>query len=323
MSLSSGEKVVRYRWTELPMPVEAIERISNIGRGQGMPSTLTYANRHGKEIGDTVATSNHHDKSYSDDDDTSEASVSSSDDSISEDNSTSDGSDSDSNSSSSDDSSDDDSNFELKTTEANPNRRVRFQAPAQAPLIVVAPSVADPPAAPQMLPNQGVYPTGAPGVDNPGVEDDLVTPETPPDDDGSENVRNEHDDDDSEDSQNSAPDGVRTESERFRNAENEGRRRAAQQNTTRPVRNTLNTMHDDFAYTVFDLIHQSLGLTPSYSEHAEAYVTAQMSAKKGLNVFGQQGADAQMKELRQLVIIKVMNGVESHKLTKEPKLKSL
>ena len=146
----------------------------------------------------------------------------------------------------------------------------------------------------------------------------------PPDDEdeeGSENERNEHNDDDSEDSQNSAPDGVRTESQRFRNAETEGRRRAAQQNTTRPIRKNP---HDDFAYTVFDSIHQSLGSTPSHTEHAEAYVTAQMSAKKGLNVFGQQGADAQMKELRQLVSMKVMmSGVESHKLTKEQKHKSL
>ena len=132
MSLSSGEKVVRYRWTELPMPVEAIERISNIGRSQGMPSTLTYANRHGKEIGETVATFNPHDASDSDsdDDDTYEPSVSSSNDSISDDDSISDGSDSDSSSSSSDDSFDDDSDsedFELKTNEAHPNRRVRFK----------------------------------------------------------------------------------------------------------------------------------------------------------------------------------------------------
>ena len=48
-----------------------------------------------------------------------------------------------------------------------------------------------------------------------------------------------------------------------------------------------------------------------------------MSAKKGLTVFGQQGADALMKELRQLVIMKVMNGTKSHELTKEQKRKAL
>lgn len=45
---------MRYRWTELPMPREAIERVSAIGRRQKMPKTLTYANRHGHEIGDNI-----------------------------------------------------------------------------------------------------------------------------------------------------------------------------------------------------------------------------------------------------------------------------
>jgi hypothetical protein len=54
MSLSSGERVVRYRWTELPMPREAIDRVSAIGRRQHMPSTITYVDRHGHEIGDTI-----------------------------------------------------------------------------------------------------------------------------------------------------------------------------------------------------------------------------------------------------------------------------
>jgi hypothetical protein len=36
------------------MPREAINRVSSIGRRQGMPGTITYANRHGLEIGDTI-----------------------------------------------------------------------------------------------------------------------------------------------------------------------------------------------------------------------------------------------------------------------------
>jgi len=50
MSLTSGENIVRYRWTEQPMPHKAIAQVSTIGRLQGMPSTLTYANRRGAEI---------------------------------------------------------------------------------------------------------------------------------------------------------------------------------------------------------------------------------------------------------------------------------
>jgi hypothetical protein len=64
MSLSSGERVVRHRWTELPIPKEAIDHVFAIGRRQGMPSTITYANRHGHEIADTIA-------DYDDDDDDS------------------------------------------------------------------------------------------------------------------------------------------------------------------------------------------------------------------------------------------------------------
>jgi hypothetical protein len=54
MSLSSGEWVVRYWWTEFPVPREAINCVSAIGWCQHMPSTITYANRHGHEINDTI-----------------------------------------------------------------------------------------------------------------------------------------------------------------------------------------------------------------------------------------------------------------------------
>jgi hypothetical protein len=54
MSLTSGERVARYHWTELPMPREAIDRVSTIGRRQRMPATITYANRHGQEIEDDL-----------------------------------------------------------------------------------------------------------------------------------------------------------------------------------------------------------------------------------------------------------------------------
>jgi hypothetical protein len=54
MSLSSGERVVRYRWTELLMPKEAIDQVSAIGCRQRMLSTITYADCHGNEIGDTI-----------------------------------------------------------------------------------------------------------------------------------------------------------------------------------------------------------------------------------------------------------------------------
>lgn len=65
MSLTSGKRVVHYRWTELPIPQDMINRVSAIGCWQKMPSTVTYANCHGTELGDTIA-------DYPDDDSSSD-----------------------------------------------------------------------------------------------------------------------------------------------------------------------------------------------------------------------------------------------------------
>ena len=53
-SLTSGSRIVRHHWIALPMPQEVILRISQIGRAQGMPSRITYANRQGDEISDRL-----------------------------------------------------------------------------------------------------------------------------------------------------------------------------------------------------------------------------------------------------------------------------
>ena len=49
-SLMSGCHIVHHCWTALPMPQEVILCVSQIGRAQGMPSRITYANRQGNEI---------------------------------------------------------------------------------------------------------------------------------------------------------------------------------------------------------------------------------------------------------------------------------
>ena len=43
MCLSTGARIIRDRWTDLPMPREVICRVSDMGRQQGMPTTLTFA----------------------------------------------------------------------------------------------------------------------------------------------------------------------------------------------------------------------------------------------------------------------------------------
>ena len=71
MSLATGRRIIRDRWTELPMPKEAITRVNQLGRQQKMPKTLTFANRFGFELPDADDdVDDDHDSDYDPDDDT-------------------------------------------------------------------------------------------------------------------------------------------------------------------------------------------------------------------------------------------------------------
>ena len=54
MSLTSGSRITRHQWTELPMPKDVINRVTQMGREQKMPTTITISNRHGREIVDSL-----------------------------------------------------------------------------------------------------------------------------------------------------------------------------------------------------------------------------------------------------------------------------
>ena len=54
MSLATGERLVRSRWTPLPMPREAQTRVNNFGSKQKMPKSLTFGDRHGQELCDNL-----------------------------------------------------------------------------------------------------------------------------------------------------------------------------------------------------------------------------------------------------------------------------
>jgi hypothetical protein len=70
-NLTSGSRILRHRWTALPMPDDVIRRVNQIGRQQGMPSNLAFANRHGNEILDRLQDIDPHLDPYaSSDDDT-------------------------------------------------------------------------------------------------------------------------------------------------------------------------------------------------------------------------------------------------------------
>jgi hypothetical protein len=54
-------------------------------------------------------------------------------------------------------------------------------------------------------------------------------------------------------------------------------------------------MYDNFTYTFFDHMQQMMPMKVSDCNFVHAYVTAQISAKNGLKVFGDEGADELMK----------------------------
>jgi len=62
-------------------------------------------------------------------------------------------------------------------------------------------------------------------------------------------------------------------------------------------------------------------LAPHVDDISQHYalVTAQMSAKRGLKVFGDKGVEALLKELKQLLDRKVMHGVDGRRLTRAEK----
>jgi len=47
LSLRTGQCVVCHRWTELPIPADAIDRVTQLGHDQGMPSCLTFGDQYG------------------------------------------------------------------------------------------------------------------------------------------------------------------------------------------------------------------------------------------------------------------------------------
>ena len=51
-SLATGRIIRRSKFTELPIPAEVIARVSDIGRTQGMPPTLTFGNRFAHKLAD-------------------------------------------------------------------------------------------------------------------------------------------------------------------------------------------------------------------------------------------------------------------------------
>ena len=71
LSLTSGSRVRRNHWVAIHTPQDVVARVNAIGLRQKMPIKITYANRYGNEIEDTLEDI---DREYDSDDDSSYAS---------------------------------------------------------------------------------------------------------------------------------------------------------------------------------------------------------------------------------------------------------
>ena len=308
MSLSSGERVTRYRWTELPIPKEVIDRVSAIGRRQGMPSTITYADRHGREIGETIADYQAVEDTDSDDEsyeDSYQSDDEDSDGSSGSDNSDNGSSDNPDDNSSSDSSSDDD---DADDGDHGDNEMGIIPSLRQ---IHDRQQVIQPDEHSQMDENEGVSENDD---ENQGVNGPDVVRSNSGVGDQSDTDDSDNDDSHYEDNEHAARP---TEYERFQAAEADGRARAQQQSTKRTRRTTRSTQNHAFVQSIVG------SLLKSIRNSNDSFVTTQMSAKAGLQRFGQRGSEAVVKELRQLLLMNVMNGCLPNTLTRKQKRKAL
>ena len=46
LNLQTGKKITRRNWTDLPMPIEVIKRVNQLGKEQNQPTLLTFQDRH-------------------------------------------------------------------------------------------------------------------------------------------------------------------------------------------------------------------------------------------------------------------------------------
>ena len=323
MCLSTGARITRYRWTDLPMPREVIHRVTEMGRQQGMPTTLTFADRHGHELEDRLV-------EIPDDDTTQEAydpyyneeSAHTGEDDLSYDTNDDRGDDD-------DDDGDDDDDDGHQVPVPFPNDH-----DDGTPIVLDPPTLDNDPAifgvavpsdamnddAPEDLMSTGVDDDD--GDKSTGTMDNIHIDDTD-ESTGVENDNNtgvgqdmtpmmestaEDEMSDDEDTQWS------TESYKFEQAVADGKSRAIDGNNQRPSRRHASKANDPaFSYLNMmfeDMEHQTVFtmLMEDDSHEMLSFLTKQMSAKHGLKHFGTAGADANMKELKQIVYRKVMEG---------------
>jgi hypothetical protein len=347
LSLMTGRQLLCDRWTDLPLPQDAITRVGNLGRQQGMPKTLTFADHYGFEIADADDDiDDDHDSDHDPaNDDASAASTSSSsshpnDDSNNDDddrgdgiaqpllgltagvdNNHSDSSNSDDDSDDDDDDDDDDSNHndgddvntdkadEMIDDDTNGNNEEGDENHTDKDNTII-PKINIPDTV--VSTPLAAAPSKSTGVggDNAGVGEGA---------DGRNAVMGTHDG--TLNAQNAGvSSGIVLEESRTHDAINQitqtkNERYGARQhgiNLRDPKTRNYDHLYDsDHLLTTFD---EPMG---------ELFMTEQMSLKKILKYFGKNGADAVVAEMQQLDYRNVIKPMDGKKLTREQKRHAL
>ena len=355
MGLASGKSVTRTRWTALPMPSEVIKCVNFMGKTQGMPRTLTFADRTGSEIPDTIHDAalwpESDDESYSDSDGDSDSEPddesTGSDDGGWCDDDNDDGHDNNADTDSlpenddaphPSDTNDPESEHQHQSLEhqhqsSEPGHHLNTTtSPAGPGEPHEHSNLDDAPGDADDASSQATEALETRGVDDPRDADDLETTGVDPSDTDNESL-DSHGDDSSDDEypfdddEYSSSDEETTELQRFEEAEARGRAAAAGGHAV-PRRNRTPNRDDiyDYIHTMFDGVTPDVVLTllaNDPNDDAISLLTAQMSAKAGLKQFGEAGAAAITKELEQLVYRKVLEAKKAHTLSREQKKAAL
>jgi hypothetical protein len=289
LSLFTGKRIHRQKWTDLSSPDDAINRVNTLARRQGMPHILSFTDRYGFELTDDAdSVDDDHDSAYNPADNESDADEDNLDDYDAA------------------DSDEDDSDEE-------PNDDDNADDP-------------DEPDA-RILPSEGAAPTvagGTTGVNRNNVtvlddedeesETEEENAEVTEDDDNEPPAIEGVDSDDSDSDDDNEPpetEGVQTirttgvsesdSEEAVAAGEAEMNQKYGPRTHTRSLRERkprqYTSRYDSFAQTMAQF-EQPMGML---------FMTEQMSLKRGLKRFGKAGADAVVAEMQQLEIRKVLS----------------
>jgi hypothetical protein len=285
MSISTGKRIHRHWWNELPMPDDVIDRVNQLGRRQNMPRILSFADRYGLAIiDDDDDIDNDHDSTYDSEDDSN-------------------GDDDDFNV----DDYDDDDDSDANSIDTNANNDI------DGPDLPVAPTgVDDAEDAAEEIGEDDESDNESNDDDDNGGPPELQQPE--PDDD------TDPDESDDEDNQNDDDDDITipgvaaaTEIEDEIHTPEDTSDDEATQGTTVNRRYNLRPGHRQRNY---DHMYK-------FNDNEELFMTEQMSLNRGLKEFGLDGADAVVRELKQLDYLNAIKPVHSKKMTSVQKKDSL